>query len=96
MKPVLIALSLAAMAALGGCGEEKKAAAGATAGGEILPGSTSDAMLPLDTVRSQPPLAPKVEGTAKPGDKARGDASDAAVPADTAEPTPEPTAAAAR
>ncbi len=31
------------------------------AGGEVLPGSVSDAMLPIDTVRSQPPLAPHSE-----------------------------------
>ena len=44
---------------------EKKAGAG-TAGGEILPGSISDAMLPLDQVKSQAPLAPKTESSGKP------------------------------
>ena len=49
--------------ALAGCkGEPKKDAGAGTAQGEVLPGSTSDAMLPLDTVKSQAPLAPKSEG----------------------------------
>ena len=34
-----------------------------TAQGEVLPGAASDAMLPLDTVKSQAPLAPKAEGS---------------------------------
>ena len=51
--------------------------------GEILPGSASDAMLPLDTVRSQPPLAPIEVATGKPGKSGTGStpgsaASDAA------------------
>jgi hypothetical protein len=60
----LIALPLA----LAACGS-KEPDAKARAAGEILEGSVSDAMLPLDTVRSQPPLAPRTEA-AKPGDKA--------------------------
>ena len=31
------------------------------AAGQILPGSASDAMLPLETVTSQPPYAPRAE-----------------------------------
>jgi len=76
---VSIALSAAALVMLGGCGsEQKKDKTAGTAGGEILPGTASDAMLPLDTVRSQPPLAPKVEGSGKPGAKADAEASDTA------------------
>ncbi len=63
----------------------------AQAGGEVLPGSLSDAMLPLDTVTSQPPLAPKldkVEGKAAPS--ASGGAADNVpapdAPAEPAEP----------
>ena len=63
----LIALPLA----LAACGD-KEPDAKATAAGEILEGTTSDAMLPLDTVRSQPPLAPRTE-PAKAGSK-KGDA----------------------
>ncbi|HVR91915.1 MAG TPA: hypothetical protein VHG29_12600 [Novosphingobium sp.] len=72
--------------ALTACKGEQKAN-GKTAGGEILPGSTSDAMLPLDTVRSQPPLAPRTEAASKPG---KGKASDGAADsgADAAGPQP--------
>ena len=64
--------------ALAACkGDEK--AVGGNASGEILPGSVSDAMLPLDTVTSQAPLAPKTEtaekaDTAKPHRAAAGPA----------------------
>lgn len=58
--PILIlALALAA------CGSGKKDEGAGKAAGEILPASASDAMIPLDTVRSQAPLAPKVEGDGK-------------------------------
>ncbi|HMO67368.1 MAG TPA: hypothetical protein PKE25_01665 [Novosphingobium sp.] len=47
------------------CGKESQAPVAAQAGGEVLEGSISDAMLPLDTVRSQAPLAPRpTEGAA--------------------------------
>jgi|GEM_PF-1683016 len=46
--------------ALAACGE-KEPDAKAEAAGEILSGSIDDAMLPLDSVRSQPPLAPQTE-----------------------------------
>ena len=53
----------ACLLALAGCnGDAKKDAGAGTAQGEVLPGSASDAMLPLDTVKSQAPLAPKSEG----------------------------------
>ncbi len=53
---------LVCLAALGlaACDQAPKKTAAATAEGEILPGSASDSMLPLDTLRSQAPLAPKV------------------------------------
>lgn len=79
---------VAAMAlALTACQAEKQPSAKATAGGEVLPGSASDAMLPIDTVRSQPPLAPKPTGGAEP--KARSAAGKAAEQA-PAEEAPEP------
>ena len=69
---VLAALPLA----LAACQGEKKPAEARTAQGEILDGSASDAMLPLDTVRSQPPLAPEATASARPGKEgAHGDAS---------------------
>ena len=62
---------------LSGCkGEPKPEASAGTAQGEVLPAAASDAMLPLDTVKSQAPLAPTSEGgeagggtAAKPGEK---------------------------
>ncbi|MEO7247196.1 MAG: hypothetical protein ABIW31_01975 [Novosphingobium sp.] len=51
------------------------------AGGAILPGSASDAMLPLDTVTSQPPLAPKIDKAPIKGKAgAAGAAPDVAAP----------------
>ena len=101
----LIALPLA----LAACGD-KEPEAGAMAEGEILPGSISDSMLPLDTVRSQPPLAPRTSA-AKAGDRsaaseAGAEAADAAsatadaaatpaAPSPAAPPAPSPAAPAA-
>ena len=77
MKAGLI--MLLGLLCLSGCKGEPKPDAGAgTAQGEVLPGAASDAMLPLDTVKSQAPLAPKAEGSdggdpkvgSKPGVKA--------------------------
>lgn len=92
----LIALPLA----LSACGE-KKAEDKASAAGEILPGSISDAMLPLDTVRSEPPLAPKPSPKVKAGaptdeTEANDEAPDGAGTATNAAATPaaRPTAAA--
>jgi hypothetical protein len=88
----LALLSLAPLA-LTAC-QGKETAEEAAPPGEVLPGSASDAMLPLDTVRSQPPFAPQTEaagksagsrasaGTAPPtGD---GEAENADAPATTA------------
>ena len=47
-----LALSFALAACGGGGGDEEQARSG-----EVLEGTVSDAMLPIDTVRSQPPLA---------------------------------------
>jgi hypothetical protein len=78
------ALSLLALTLLvAACGGAKKDEGAGTAAGEILPGSASDAMLPLDTVRSQAPLAPKVESTgATASTEADAAASDAAPAAE--------------
>jgi hypothetical protein len=55
-------LALALPIAIGACNSEKKAAAASGAAtGEVLPGSANDAMLPLDSVRSQPSLADSSE-----------------------------------
>lgn len=56
-------LSILAPLALAGCNQDKTPEQ-ATAGGELLPRSTTDEMLPYDTVQSMPSLAPpeEVEG----------------------------------
>jgi hypothetical protein len=70
VKPELrsIALILALPLALAGCGKSDEGKQ-AVAAGEVLPGSASDAMLPLDTLRSQPPLAPPVEASGAPRER---------------------------
>jgi hypothetical protein len=89
IAPALLALLLT------GCGgdEAKKAEGAGTAQGEVLPGSVSDAMIPLDQVKSQAPLAPKAEGAdkkdAKAPDKAKGDGP-SAKPAAESEPAEAP------
>lgn len=86
---------LVALALLAGCTEQPKRKAGAgTAEGEILDSSTSDAMLPLDTVRSEAPLAPKAEGGDDKGKAADKPAAKgaAAAEAETAEGADEPAA----
>lgn len=81
-----IATALFACLALAACQSEPKKETGGTAQGEILPGSTSDAMLPLDTVKSQAPLAPKSEGgdkaDPKKADKQADPAAEEAAPAE--------------
>ncbi len=82
---------LVCLAALGlaACDQAPQKTAAATAEGEILPGSASDAMLPLDTVRSQAPLAPKVVTSDAPeAPEPRGARTAAASPAAAAQPTP--------
>jgi len=77
MKSALHLACLGTLAiALAACSDEKKAAQQGTAAGEILPASASDAMLPYDTVRSQPPLAPPPTESAKSGSKKGGDSDD--------------------
>ena len=75
---ILATALLLAPLVLGMAGCKKQTEKQVQAGGEILPGSASDAMLPLDTVTSQPPLAPKVDKAPSTG-KASVDASAGAV-----------------
>ena len=78
--------------ALAGCQEKKSATTKGTAGGEVLSGSVSDAMLPIDTVRSQPPLAPKSDPSgAKPDKSDAPDKPAAARPARATQEPPRPT-----
>jgi len=62
-RPAAIVLALSALAACGG--EKNKESDQRTAVGEILPGSTSDAMLRYDGIRSQSPLAPTAESSGR-------------------------------
>lgn len=73
------------------CGSDKKDEGAGRAEGQILPASVSDAMIPLDTVRSQAPLAPKASGSAKDDKRADATATDAAASpsAEAAAPPPE-------
>jgi hypothetical protein len=90
-RPILV--SALALLALAGCQDKKQAAPSkATAVGEVLPGSVSDEMLPVDTVRSQPPLAPKPEpGSGKSGKPHASDKPATDSPAE-ADPAAEPPA----
>lgn len=67
MKSELAYAALCLALALSACDGGKRQAAQGTAGGEVLEGSVSDSMLPVDRVRSQPPLAPKSDGGDQPG-----------------------------
>jgi hypothetical protein len=62
------ALALAPLVLLAGCdwweGDEED---DRTASGQVLEGTISDSMLPLDTVRSQPPLAKSTGGSSDGG-----------------------------
>ena len=58
-------IGVALVLALAGCHKGvDKAAEQKAAAGQILQGSASDAMLPYDTVKSHPPLAPRVDCSA--------------------------------
>ncbi len=96
MKPCQTALILAVALGLAACKGENKGTDARTAVGEILPASASDAMLPYDSLRSQPPLAPptgaagKSKGKGEGAEEARGaaatDGADAPAPTETAAP----------
>ena len=50
-------IALASLALVAACGKDEVAQSdGRSASGEVLEGSVSDAMLPLDRVQSEPPL----------------------------------------
>jgi hypothetical protein len=72
VKPELRLAAPLLLLALTACGGDKPSSQG-SAGGEVLPGSASDAMLPTDQIKSQPAVASGAEAVAlasdKPGDK---------------------------
>ena len=73
--------ALALLLALGACKADEKQQGAGKVEGETLPGSASDAMLPLDTVRSQPPLAPKAPAAKDDAKAGATEAAEAAAPA---------------
>jgi len=86
---------VAALALLAGCGGEPSADDGRAASGEVLEGTISDSMLPLDRVRSEAPLEdPEAfaealeEAGEAPASQADGEGAEAAggAAADDAEP----------
>ena len=87
-------LPLAPLAMLAACNQADEPAAPTDkrAEGEVLGGTISDAMIPLDQLRSQSPpmrVAPTEGGTPGSDDDA-GDSGDTTGPAPAAEPAPEP------
>lgn len=94
MKSALHLACLGGLAlALAACNGDKKSGQQGTAAGEILPASTSDAMLPYDTVRSQPPLAPLPAESGMPRSQKGGDDEPSADGSEaTAEESPAPAA----
>jgi hypothetical protein len=72
IQPLAKCAAVALLVALAGCGDAKKTNEHATAGGQVLEASVSDAMLPVDRVRSQPPLAPKGDEEGQTGKRERG------------------------
>ena len=71
-RPAL--LLICAALALSGCTKAAPPPSGKAAGGEVLPGTISDAMLNLDRSQAQAPLQPVAEHQA-PADVASDDAS---------------------
>ena len=88
------AAGLLALALLAACQAAKPAKTDdqRTAGGQVLPGTISEAMLPYDTTKSQPPLAPRkhaVTGDAADAAASGADSGATAVPAEpAADPAP--------
>jgi hypothetical protein len=75
--------ALPALALLAACGGNAPASSdGRAASGEVLEGTISDAMLPIDRVRSEPPLEDP-EAFAKVRDAAAGADETAVVATDT-------------
>ena len=80
-RPILILLPLALLAA---CKDEVADDTGRAASGEVLEGTISDAMLPLDRVTSEPPLEDP-EAFAKAQEKADSPAATGSPGAETEE-----------
>ena len=89
-------LALPALALLAACGGNAPATDGRAASGEVLEGTISDAMVPVDRVRSEPPLEDpeafaKVRSKADGGEAAEGeDGAEGEQPAADGTATPAP------
>lgn len=85
-------LVVGAMTLLAACGGNEAGDEAVAGGGEVLEGTASDAMLPLATVTSQPPLAPPEPDTSARAatDAPAGDASPAPRSTPAAEAAAEP------
>ncbi len=84
-----LAIATIAVTLLAACGGEAPSEDSRAATGEVLEGTISDAMLPLDQVRSQPPLAAPRPTSTRAGDADQAEADEgaegAAAPADGSE-----------
>lgn len=84
LSPVApVALALALPLALAACNKAPETGATAAAGGEVLPGSVSDAMIDLDGATGTAPLqpAPRVKPSERAVASDAAPASEAAAPA---------------
>lgn len=95
-KRLLIALS--PLVLLAACGKNAPDDDSRSASGEVLEGTVSDAMLPLDTVKSEPPFedpkaAQEAQESAAPDGAPAAEATDGETPEGeaTETPAPEPT-----
>ncbi|TCJ41461.1 hypothetical protein [Parafrankia sp. BMG5.11] len=99
MLPSRLSLSLLALTMLSACGDQKSdEPERKTAAGEVLGGSISDSMLPLDTVQSQsPPLRESAadDSGAGPSEAADDDEEEEEAPAPSSSPSSSETAPAA-
>jgi len=89
-----LVLLLPALAQLAACGGADPADDSRSASGEVLEGTISDAMLPVDSVRSEPPLEDP-QAFAKVRSEAEGGADAAAEVEDGEQPAAEDTGGAA-
>lgn len=82
-------LAMAPLTLLTACGGDTPDDARAPSG-EVLEGTISDSMLPLDTVRSQPPLAEPSAAAKAPADEAATDGPESEATAETGANGPAP------
>ncbi len=85
--PIVLAAS-ALLAACGGDNAQREEGGVGEAEGEVLGGSISDEMLPLDTIKSQSPPLKESSASSEGGETAveEGDAAEAAGSAEQAQP----------